>query len=761
MKKKQSKRLSKGSWVYLSVFSVFIVICLIIAAFCSQYYKRLHTTIRDESKGYLQEVTRRIGANVDRIIADNYAVLYTMGASIEINGSNPSLADAQEILQKQKSFWNYESILMLDEGGKAYDLDGNEVFLSLEDTVRQDLFGGKQTMSTTQIINNREYILLSVPLNSITVGGRRMVALAGCYSPSSFDQVLSMTSFNNQAYSQIISKSGAIVVRSSSQYAMESGYNIFSSLKEAKLDEDSNLERIKADILANRGDQIGFTLNGEHLYMVYTPIQPDDWYLLTFVPVQVVNEKSDILLRSTLLISGLIVFAFAALCATLAFVFNNHRSKLERIAYVDEVTGGNTIQRFYELARRCLDTSPSQQYALMYTNIEKFKVLNEQMGRQNCDSILWHFYSYIDSTLSEQECMGRVTADNFCILIVYTGELDFAARFFGWYQGATDYIAKGGMEWNMPSTGFGVYVIENRDLPFTQMIDRAKLALKESSWVVDTKMHYAFYDDKLRRQLIREKQLEDWMDDALKNMEFQVYLQPKYHLPEECIGGAEALVRWQNSTEGMIYPNEFIPLFEKNGFIVQVDLFVFEQVCKVLCSWAQRSLPSVKISVNCSRVHFKNPAFLAPYVRIAEQYGVDRNFIEIELTESVVLENSERLIHIIDEIHEAGFGCSMDDFGSGYSSLNLLQTIPVDTLKLDKIFFQSSSDSRRTEAVVQSIVNMAKQLSMETVAEGVEHREQVEMLKATGCDYIQGYVFAKPMPIPDFEERAFGAQGHI
>ncbi|MEG2421595.1 MAG: EAL domain-containing protein, partial [Oscillospiraceae bacterium] len=199
-------------------------------------------------------------------------------------------------------------------------------------------------------------------------------------------------------------------------------------------------------------------------------------------------------------------------------------------------------------------------------------------------------------------------------------------------------------------------------------------------------------------------------------------------------------------------------LFEKNGFIVQLDLWVFEQVCRTLRLWLDRGLTPMRISVNCSRVHLKMPGFLAQYCLIADRYAVPHQLLEIEVTENVVFEDVHYLTQIISGIHAAGFSCSMDDFGSGYSSLNLIQDIPVDVLKLDKIFFRSNAHGLgRTESVVGSIIAMARALSMETVAEGVEERHQVDMLRRLGCDYIQGYYFARPMSIPDFEVLAFGA----
>lgn len=744
----------KKSRTLWSVIIVFCVICIGSVILGFRYYQKLNSTIYEESEGYLQEVARRIGTNVDQIFEDNFGVLSTMAVSLE-NMEDPTTENAQKILQKQFSIWNYEDLMLIDNKGRAFNLNEKEVFLSLEDSVREDLLVGKRAMSTAQIIDNQEYIIFFVPFHDFSIGDTEFVALAGSYAPKSFHEVLSMKAFNDRSYAHMISRNGSVVVRSLSDTSDNIGYNIFTSLKSSEFGAGSSLENLEDDINNGQLGQVDVTVGGERMYMVYVPIQTQDFYILSFVPVQVVNEKSDILLKSTLFICGFVALIFAGLAATVAFAFNSHRRKLEEIAYVDSVTGGNTIQKFYQLSEELLK-HPNKRYAMVYTNVVKFKVLNEQLGRKNCDIILSCFYQCVNETLSNWECMGRLGGDNFCILIEYTGEEAIIDRFISLHRISEKYIQDKKVAWNLPITEFGVYVIDNPSMPFSGMIDRAKLAIKETSGNIENKLYYSFYDDSLHRQLMREKQLEDRMVNALKQEEFRVFLQPKYRLPEEQIGGAEALVRWQSEEEGMIFPDEFIPLFEKNGFIVTLDLWVYEVVCQTLRDWIDRGLKPIKVSVNCSRVHFRDADFLQPYIKIAENYNLDKNLIEIEITESMVLENSDRLIQIIENIRAVGFGCSMDDFGSGYSSLNLIQTIPVDTLKLDKIFFRGSlADIGRTQAVVKSIVGMAQALKMETVAEGVEHREQVDMLKNTGCNYIQGYVFSKPIPIHQFEELAF------
>ena len=426
---------------FYGVFSVFLVICLVVSAFSLQYHKKLQATIRAESQDYLQEVSRRIGSNLDQIIKDNFSMLETMAVSLEFAEAN-GISDIQGLLELQQDKWDYEKILLVDSAGIGYDIAGNgTTFFTFDESMRRDLLSGKNAMTNTQIINNREFIIFAVPLNNVSIQGEPLIAMATCYDPAILDDVLSMTSFDDQAYSQIVTKTGTVVTRSNSPYALRSGYNVFSTLQNAKLDDGSDLTRMRQEISQDLENQISFSLDGMHRYMVYTPISPEDWYLLTFVPFQAVNERSDLLLRSTLIISGVIAATFLGLIAALYILSRANQRRLERIAYVDEVTGGNTIQRFYQQARWLLESSKPQQYALVYTNIENFKVLNAQLGRKTCDSILHHFDAYASSVLAADECMGRLSADNFCMLMRYTDEEALLQRLVAW-EGGVDLLAK-------------------------------------------------------------------------------------------------------------------------------------------------------------------------------------------------------------------------------------------------------------------------------------------------------------------------------
>lgn len=745
----------KEKRINLITITAFLLICLIMGFVCFLYYERLQETVKDESNGYMEEISKQISINVSKTMNDNFSVLSTIESVLQ-NLEVSSYEQLQSVMTEQQGLWNYQHVMLLDENGTAYDTQGKVVALSNDTYLQEAIVNKKPSMSTSQVIDGVECIVFATPLQDVKIGEANMVALATSYTLSTFDQMLSMTAFDGKGYAHIIRKDGTIVIRSSSENAGKTGYNILNTLSDTKSVDEKKMNDIRSAIANGENGHTELTIDNARTYMIYTPLTSQEWSLLTFVPETAINQKSNMLLQITLLLCSFITIAFSLLLGSLMLTFYKNKRKLERIAYVDSVTGGNTRERFIELADVILSASNKPQYAMIYANIEKFKVLNEQFGKKACDEVLCSFVYGVNADLDEDECMGRLFADNFCILVKFEDEAKMVERFTTWQKGSISYIENNGSAWLPLIIEFGVFVIDNDTLPLAHMVDRAKLSLSEAVCKLYGKLRYAIYDERVRRVLFREKQLEDMMEEALSDKEFQVYLQPKYNTQTEKIGGAEALVRWVSKSEGMIFPDEFISLFEKNGFIIQLDLFVFEEVCRTLRRWLDEGKTPVKISVNCSRMHLKNATFLQQYKQVAQKYALPVNSIEIELTENTVFEDVEYLSKIIRDIHAAGFGCSMDDFGSGYSSLNLIQDIPVDTIKLDKIFFRTSSrDIRRTESVVGSIITMTKALNMETVAEGVEEREQVDMLKRLNCDYIQGYFFAKPMPIDNFEQIAF------
>ena len=417
----------------------------------------------------------------------------------------------------------------------------------------------------------------------------------------------------------------------------------------------------------------------------------------------------------------------------------------------DDVTGGKNKKEFERIAKDLLKGDGS--YVVVYANIDRFKLINETYGNDVGDQILRQIHKIIDDELRWDEVSGRIMADNFGVLMRYHSLPKLDQRLYRISKQLSELTDEQGNSYGI-ILYFGVYVVEEDETNISVMLEHANLARKKIS--PSHLVPMGIYDVKESQRLGRDKALEMKMHNALEQGHFVPFLQPKYELEGESIAGAEALVRWIDPEEGMIYPNEFIPLLEANGFIVELDLYMFEEVCKLVERWSKEGHPIIPISVNLSRSHFEIPNFFDYYEYVLKKYDVPPRSIEIELTESLFFNDMESLSVLVQKIHDAGLSCSIDDFGSGYSSLNMLKDVKVDALKLDRVFFESGDNDERGKDIVQSVIQLAQALDLHTISEGVEERKQVEFLKEMHCDLIQGFVFAKPMPVPEFEKLAFG-----
>lgn len=262
--------------------------------------------------------------------------------------------------------------------------------------------------------------------------------------------------------------------------------------------------------------------------------------------------------------------------------------------------------------------------------------------------------------------------------------------------------------------------------------------------------NYYIFDDILQNKLIEEQKIESCMEEALENREFKIVYQPKTFAKNEKLTGAEALVRWYREDK-IIPPNEFIPLFEKNKFIVKLDLYIFEQVCRDIYSWKEKYNYVPIISVNVSKEHFIYKNFIDEYVKISEKYNIDRSKIDLEITESAMMDGNVDIRQVLNSIKEKGFVVSIDDFGTGYSSLSMLQNMPIDIIKIDKVFVDKA-DLKSDKNIINYIMLIAKHLGVKTIVEGVETKEQVEFVRNLECDVIQGYYYSKPIKKEDFED---------
>ncbi|MCM1165130.1 MAG: EAL domain-containing protein [Lachnospiraceae bacterium] len=448
-----------------------------------------------------------------------------------------------------------------------------------------------------------------------------------------------------------------------------------------------------------------------------------------------------------------IVAGFAALAGLLAVCIVIATVKSRRLSEIDTLTGGRTRRRYIADSEKALRKSNPDSWAVAVFDIDKFKFINDRLGYDEGNRMLERLYKTIGDHLEPDEIFARVSDDNFACTVKNASDGELENRLnniFAEFDRRNSLFVSYPVLFSAGVCRLGQCADRYGMVDFNAAIDRCNIAKKTIKGRHSNAV--AFYDGKVRDDALREKDFENVMPTALKEHEFVCYIQPKYGTNSRHIEGGEALIRWNSREFGFVYPDRFIPIAEKNGFVVELDFFILEEICKAMRRWIDRGLTPVVISVNQSRMHLNNDDYIWRLREIVDKYGIPYEYIELELTESVFTEDSELMLRIMQKLHEIGFKLSIDDFGSGYSSLNMLKDIPADVVKIDREFFSDTVNSQKGRAVISTVVDLAKNLDMQVISEGVETVEQVDFLQDIDCNMVQGYYFAKPMPIGEFEE---------
>ena len=407
----------------------------------------------------------------------------------------------------------------------------------------------------------------------------------------------------------------------------------------------------------------------------------------------------------------------------------------------DELTGLYTRKAFLRRADQVRRENPKKKFAILAFDFDNFKSSNTLYGEQKCNEFLAYTAKRLKG-LIPKSIAGRYGGDQYILFFNYDGDNVDVERI--------KYLSKAILDTApIPHqiVKVGINSPISHDLPFVVCCDRAFLAIQQVKGIYGKDI--AFFEADLQKHLLDEQRINETMEDALENGEFKVYYQPKHETITGKIVGAEALVRWEHPEYGFMSPGQFIPLFEKNGFITKLDMFILEKVCKDIKRWKDKGYSFVPVSVNVSRRDFLEEGLIDKQIQIIDGYRIEHAYIHMEVTESLYSENTEIIISQLKKVQELGFMIGMDDFGSGYSSLGLLSSFPLNILKLDISFVRNF---RENEIVIENIIKMAHRLGLLTVAEGAETNEQVATLKTLGCDFIQGFYFSKPLPIDEYEK---------
>lgn len=401
---------------------------------------------------------------------------------------------------------------------------------------------------------------------------------------------------------------------------------------------------------------------------------------------------------------------------------------------------------FFTRTRELLRGHHDQTFAFVRFDVDNFHLINSFWGEEEGNRFLQFIADEMRrmAKLTSPATYGRISADTFCMCIPFDPDfidrcLEAAKKDLSDYN--PNYLIK---------SSTGIYVIEDPSESVERMYEWSTLAARECKGKYKTFVSY--YKPEMSQKAMLEQTIVHEMQHALDNEQFEVFLQPKYNLETSQPYGAEALIRWRHPEKGLISPGVFIPVFERNGFIDKIDQYMWEKTCQLLRKWIDEGKKPAPISVNVSRVNIYNPNLVALLTGLVRKYGLEPGLLNLELTESVYMDDPELMKKTVIALQKAGFVVMMDDFGSGYSSLNTLKDIPVNVLKIDMNFLSSGTSGGRNQCILASVIRMAGWLSIPVIVEGVETSEEIRFLKSVGCGYVQGYYYARPMPVSEYEQ---------
>ena len=416
--------------------------------------------------------------------------------------------------------------------------------------------------------------------------------------------------------------------------------------------------------------------------------------------------------------------------------------EVHRIRIAETFTSDRNPMLIQKQAIELIQANPNKKFAVVQFDVAKFKMIIADYGEKKADELLNFFVATLKVICNKYQIYSRLSADVFMIITPYENEqslYDFVELL------DSHLLGYGGMQYRLV---YGICPIGDLTGGLRQYGDAAAMARQNIKSNALEKV--AFYQTDLKKNISASKFIEDNMNQALKSGEFVMYLQPKFRISDGKATGAEALVRWVMPGHGIVPPNDFVPVFEKNGFVVKMDQYIWEEACKLIRKWIDKGITPLPISVNVSRRHLKNTDFIDVLDQLVEKYDIPKNCLEIEITETV---DETGIVESMEMLKAHDYTLLMDDFGSGYSSLNTLKNTKFDVIKFDRMFLNNFIGSDRGQKIVEYTIRMTRAIGLDMVAEGVETKEQAEFLASCGCDTAQGFYYAKPMPADEFEAK--------
>lgn len=570
--------------------------------------------------------------------------------------------------------------------------------------------------------------------------------LAANDSIDAFEDILDdKTAMNGYGYVHMIGKEGKFLIRSKNKVVDKRVESIF----DGNYITDGEKEKIREAIDRDESVFSEFRYQGTAYQIYLSPIGLNGWYLFCVDTMQGVNAPIYQMINVTRAVFvGVLCLSVFLLIYGYQMLRKNHKQLIE-LAYYDSLTGAYNTVRFMQEMKDAL--SGPEKYSVCVLNIHQFKFINEIFGRAQGDKLLCHISQVLKESVNPGEYFCRDTGDFFWMILKGQNEEAIRERLYEMMEKISRFSLS--QHHNYQIMIYCGVAVRRDDSSAEMMMTHAMFALQTAKGT--DRNNVWFYDVELHKQETLQNYIESHMHQALKDKEFRMFLQPKMDMRTGELAGAEALVRWIPKDGTIIYPNQFIPLFESNGFCSSLDMYMVENVCRKIREWIDAGITPVPVSVNQSKLLFYEEDYVENLCSILERYKVPGELITLEILEGLAAGNIDELNKKIDQLKVKGFRISMDDFGSGYSSFNTLGKLHIDELKMDRVFLSAitGKEDERQKIIMAQVVDLAKKLRISTVAEGVETKENETLIRTLGCGYGQGYYYSRPIDEDEFDRK--------
>ncbi|ENZ9551194.1 EAL domain-containing protein [Clostridioides difficile] len=725
-----------------------ITILFLTSLFLTMGYIYIEDTkhlLMSEAKTHIKEVAVQGSQLAQRQIEKDLDVLNIFSNYYALNPDIPNEEKMKNLLDEMEN-QKFYTMAIVDINGNAENTKGDKFSVKDREFFKNSIKGKKYVSSpyVDEVNKSIKKITISVPL----LNNDKVVGVLYCtYNINTLMKLINVSFYENNSISYVVRNDGTIILHPQEDSLSK---NIYKLLKQ---DNDiREINRLKKELQENKTGATVLNMLEERRYLGYATMDNGnsennyikDWNLIFSIPETVVFSNSEQIINRAIYAVLFIILIFIAIIFYIIYIKKSNEKEILSLAYEDKVTHIGNQNKFYRECSKYLLDKPSLNYIIVYFDINNFKMINDTFGYEFGDNLLITIAKALKEELTEGEVYARLSSDYFAIFCDYKNGKNKLIR-------KIDSI-RNNIESNLSivfeiSLCVGIYFVEEGEVDIQKAVNKANMA---RSVAKGKNINYAIYNEDVRNKLSEESMILDDIKIALVKNQFEVYYQPKFSLVTGEMIGSEALIRWNHPEHGFISPAVFIPIAEKSKLILKIGRFVFERVCNDLSEWKKQGKKIVPVSINLSRVELYQPDIVKFINKTIQMYNLSSDLIEIEITETVAINELNILKNVLNELRKYGFSISMDDFGTGYSSISCLRDMPIDILKLDKSFLNGIEHDERSRNIAKSIVSLAKSLDLVVIIEGVESKEQAELMKQFGCDLVQGFYFARPMPAKNF-----------